>query len=197
MALGQGGQLDGGRLLSELSIKDPRMGQLLQNVIDGVNRVAKNACVSAVGDMPAPKSPDSATVNVSGEMAHISISHTGNLQRGIHYFSEITSDDPSSSGHPITVHHGTTRTPSPIVLPTARTSGSSTVNNTYKIETYAQYPGGPPSEKTLARTTTGATTFQMGGSTNMSLLPGHGSGTSTDNGGQRGEGFGKFQSRKG
>ena len=51
MATTQGGQLDGGRLLSELSIKDPRMGQLLQNVIDGVNRVAKNSGVSAVGDV--------------------------------------------------------------------------------------------------------------------------------------------------
>jgi len=195
MSNSQGGKLDGGTLLNRIALKNPELGQLLQDVIDGVNHVATNASVSAVGDVSAPKAPDSVSVNVAGEMAHISINHTGELNRGIHYFSEITSDDPACAGQPITVHHGATRTPSPIVLPTTRTSGTSTVPNNYKIETYAQYPGGPPSAKVLAKTTTGSTSFKMGGSTNMSLLPGHGSGTASNNGGQRGQGFGSFQHR--
>ena len=195
MGKSQGGKLDGGTLLNRITLKNPELGQLFQDVIDGVNRVATNASVSAVGDVSAPKAPDAVTVNVAGEMAHISISHTGELNRGCHYFSEITSDDPASKNQPITVHHGVTRTPSPITLPTNRTSGSSTVPHNYKIETYAQYPGGPPSAKVVAKTTSGATTFQMGGSTTMSLLPGHGSGTAANSGGQHGQGFGISQKR--
>ena len=70
MATGQGGSFNGGRLLSEISQKDPRLGQLLQNIVDAVNTSAKNAGVSPVGDIQAPKAPDSVKVNVSGEMAH-------------------------------------------------------------------------------------------------------------------------------
>ena len=138
------GQLDGSSLLAEIFAKDPRHGQLLQNIIDAVNKVAQNAGVSATGEIPAPKAPDSVSVTTAGEMMHVSISHGGRLQRGVKYFSEIaasTSGEPVFS-QPIVKDHGTSRTPEPFSLPTKDATGHP---YSYHVRSYAQNPGGPPS----------------------------------------------------
>lgn len=190
MATTQGGQLDGGRLLSELSIKDPRMGQLLQNVIDGVNRVAKNSGVSAVGDVSAPKAPDSVSVNTAGEMMHISINHSGALQRGVRYFSEVSTTP--SFNQPLVIDHGTSRTSHPITLPTNDASGNT---QSYYVRSYAQDPGGPPSSPYTVGGVGSPTAHTMSGSTSMTLLSSHGSGTAPNHGQSAAQGLGKFQSR--
>ena len=185
----QAGQLDGGRLLAELAIKDPRHGQLIQNIIDGVNQGFKNAGVSAIGDNSPPKSPDTVSVKVAGEMLHVSINHSGPLQRNVRYFSEI-SNNPNFS-QPLVIDHGTSRTSHPIPLPTFADDG--TTRHQYYVRSYAQNPGGPPSAPTVVGGLGSPTAFQMAGSTAMTPLPSQGSGTAPNNGQSAGQGLGRFQ----
>ncbi len=183
----QAGQLDIGQFIGEIRSKDPHLATTLQTITDGINQVSKNAAVGAVGDIAAPKPPDAVTVKTSGEMMHVQISHTGPVQRNIQYFTEISSNA-SLAGAPIVVAHGSSRTPSPIILPTYQDGG--TTKHTYTVRSYAQYPGSPPSAYVYAQGT-----FQMNGSTVMTLLPSTGSGTAPNTGQSAGQGLGKFQTR--
>lgn len=185
-----GGNLDGGRLLNEVSLKDPRLGQLLQNVIDGVNRLGVNTGASPVGDVQAPKPPDSVSVKVAGEYMHVSISHGGPVERGIRYFTEVSTTP--SFGQPIVIDHGSSRTPHPFPLPTKNDSGATV---TYYVRSYAQNPGGPPSEPTVVGGVGSPTGFTMSGSTQLTLLPSSGSGTAPNNGQSAGQGLGRNQRR--
>jgi hypothetical protein len=187
----QGGDLDGGRELAMVEQKDPLLGKLARTIIKGINTLAKNTATSATGEIAAPKPPDSVSVKVSGEMAHFSISHGGQLQRNVRYFTEISPfGDPSAQ--PIVVDHGTSRTSHPITLPTMDDDGNIT---TYAAHSYAQYLSSQPSSPTPARTSTGETTFTMAGTTRMTLLPSTGSGTAANTGQQAGSGLGKVQQR--
>lgn len=186
----QAGKLEGGRLLAEVANQNPRVGQLFQNVLDGINRFAINAGFSPVGDVSPPKAPDSVNVKVSGELMHIAINHTGPVNRGIRYFSEIATSP--SFGQPIVVDHGSSRTSHPIPLPT-NDDGSNPV--TYYVRSYAQNPGGPPSAPTVVGGVSSPTGFTMGGATAMTLLPSTGSGTAPSTGQSAGQGLGSFQRR--
>lgn len=184
---GQSGQIDGGSLLASLWAKDPDLAQTLQTIVDGANKIAQNAGVSATGDITPPKAPDTVAVKVSGELMHVAITHNGPLQRGIRYFSEISND--SSFGQPIVIDHGTSRTSHPIPLPTFPDGGGTKTG--YHVRSYAQNPGGPPSGKTVAQ----GGPFTMGGTTQMTLLPSTGSGTAPSTGQSAGQGLGNNQSR--
>jgi hypothetical protein len=186
------GQLDIGGLQAEIQSKDPRHAQVHQDLADGINRLAVNLASSATGDIPAPKSPDSVAVATGGEFMHIAISHSGQLARNIHYFSEI-STTPNFS-QPIVIDHGSSRTSHPFPLPTFPNGGGSKTN--YYVRSYAQYPGGPPSAPTVAGGLGSPTAFQMGGSTQLTLLPSNGSGTAPNNGQAAGAGLGRTQRRQ-
>lgn len=190
------GQLDGSREIIEVSNRDGRLASLLQRMIDGINKVATNSGTSAVGRLPAPKSPDSVQVSVptSGELMHISVTHNGSINQGINYFTEIATNP--SFGQLSTVmihHHGTSRTPPPIHLPTFQKDGITKYN--YYVRTLAQYPGGDPSQPTVVGGLGNPTPFQMNGTTSMDLLPCNGSGTSPSNGAAIGAGFGRVTNR--
>lgn len=189
--MAQGGQLDGGQFLNELSLSNPKLARLIQDVIDGVNRTATNAGVSATGEVSPPKAPDAVTVKVAGEMMHVSISHSGPVERGVQYFTEIHTSP--SFGQPIVSHPGTSRTPPPFPLPTYPDGGGSKTN--YYVRAYVQNPGGPPSPVTVAGGVGSPTAFNMNGSTQMTLLASHGSGTAPNTGQSAGQGLGKFQKR--
>lgn len=185
------GQLDGGEFLAELASKDPRQAQMIQYMIDGINRVAKAAGVSATGDVPPPKGPDSVSVKTAGEMLHVSINHSGPVERGIRYFTEIHTTP--SFDRPIVEDHGTSRTRTPYSLPTFLDDGMTKAK--YYVRVITQNPGGPPSEPFVVGGPSNPTAFEMNGSTSMTLLPSNGSGTAPNNGQSAGQGLGKFQSR--
>jgi hypothetical protein len=92
-------------------------------------------------------------------------------------------------------HHGTSRTPPPIVLPTYLDDGLTKA--TYYVRSYAQYPGSKPSAWTTVGGSGSPTGFQMGGSTAMTLLQSNGSGTAPNNGQSAGQGLGNFQTSNG
>ena len=183
------GQLDGGGNQAEVASRDPRHAQVHQDIIDSINRLAASVGASPTGEIPAPKAPDTVSVKTAGELMHISINHSGQLQRNVRYFSEI-SDSPSFA-QPIVVDHGTSRTSHPIPLPTYADDG--VTKATYYVRSYAQYPGSPPSPPTIVGGQGSPTAFQMAGSSAMTMLPSQGSGTGPNNGQSAGQGLGKFQ----
>lgn len=195
---GVGGNLDLGRELAELEQSNPALGRVLRRLQEGVNTLAKNTAASATGETKAPQPPSTVQLAQSGEYLHFSIDHPGELQRGVTYFTEIHSDDPATAGKPIVYHHGSSRTPPPLQLPSKRfdpVSGTNVFIN-YSTQHYAQYPSSQPSSPIAGRIPgTGATTFQMTGGTVMSLLPSTGSGTASNTGQQKAQGLGKVQQR--
>ncbi len=183
------GGLSGGREITEVSQQNGRLGSLLQRMIDGINWVGTATGTGATGQIPPPKSPDSVSVTTGGEMMHISITHNGNLQRGIKYFSEISTNPQFGQLSPvIIVDHGASRTSHPITLPTNDSNGNT---QKYYVRSYAQYPGSEPSPATVVGGLGSPTAFTMSGSTHMTLQSCNGSGTGPSNGSSLGQGNGK------
>jgi hypothetical protein len=115
--------------------------------------------------------------------------HNQEVNKGIHYFSEV--DTSPSFTNPHVIHHGTSRTGF-LSLPT---NNSSNVKQTYYLRSYAQYPGSDPSKPTVHGNLGGVIGIQMGGTSQTSLLPSTGSGTASPNGSQGGHGFGVVLTR--
>jgi len=181
-------QLPGNDLLSQIENENPKLGQYLrQYLVPAVSRTAQNAAVSPTGSVAAPQPPSAVNVAAFGEMVHVSHQDNSPVNRGINYFTEIGVDDPSFR-QPIVYHHGTSRTPPPFSLPSLISGGGSPVSHQYYFQGYSQYPGGPPSAKTVYNN---GQPITLTGSTVGTPLPSTGSGTASGNGTQGGQGFGK------
>jgi hypothetical protein len=182
--------LTGGSFLNEIFQSDPRLGTLLQRMISGINNVAKNSGVAPVGQVAAPTPPDSVNVSAAGELMHVSITHNAPVNRGINYFTEVSTNPAFSQ--PMVIHHGTSRTPTPFSLPTKDGTGA---NHSFYVRSYAQYPGSEPSAPVVYGGSSSPTAVTMGGSTQLTLLASTGSGTAPANGQSAGQGFGKQPTR--
>lgn len=192
---GKNSLLDGGQELSKITQRDFDNGSLLQRIISAINTMGVNAGVLPVGKVIPPNPIDSVTVKgtmntdntlvtAPGEQLHWTITHNQSVNKHVNYFSEI--DTSSSFTQPHVIHHGASRSGF-TTLPTNNDSG---IQQTYYLRSYAQYPGGDPVKPTVYGGLTGPIKIQMGGSTNMTLLPSTGSGTAAANGTQGGKGFG-------
>ncbi len=180
--------LPGNDLLAQIENENPKLGQYLRNyLVPAISTTAKNAAVSPIGSVAAPDAPSAVNVSSFGEMVHVSHEDNSTLNRGINYFTEIGVDDPHFT-RPIVYHHGTSRTPPPFSLPSLISGGGSPVSHKYYFQGYSQYPGGPPSAKTVYNNGAAVT---LSGSTVGTPLPSTGSGTASGTGTQGGQGFGK------
>jgi hypothetical protein len=216
---GSGGDISGGQELIQVQQSSASLGRLLGRMITGINQLAKNTSASATGEVPAPKPPDSVSTSVSGEYLHISISHGGQLNRGVRYFSEIGVNDPKFS-QPIVIDHGTSRTSHPFPLPTGvanpnfnpaqpvSADNQMVIPTNYFVRSYAQYGASQPSRPTVVGGIASPTAINMGGLTQnadgfvtqftpTNLLPSTGSGTAPNTGQAAGQGLGKFPTRTG
>ena len=203
MALAQqklNAQLEGGQELASVNQRDPYAGSLFSRIVEAVNTLAKNAGVAAVGKVPPPHPIDAINISAPApsngmisiphsEVLHWTIQHNQEVQKGVHYFSEI--DTSPAFTNPHVIHHGTSRT-GLLSLPT---NNSSNVKQTYYLRSYAQYPGSDPCKPTVLGGLSGAIGIQMGGTSQTSLLPSTGSGTAAPNGSQGGHGFGVVLTR--
>lgn len=162
---------------------------LRRHVVPGIETTAQNAAVSPTSQIAAPAPPESINVTTAGELMQVSITHNAPLQKGVHYITHIATNPQLSNA--IIIDHGPSRAPQHITLPTK--SGDGTKTHSYYVATIAQYPGSPPSPPTFFG---GAApkAVTMGGTTQMDIQPGTGSGTAS-NGGQTLVGLGKSQVR--
>jgi hypothetical protein len=192
MSTGVGGNLDGGRELTELEQKSPSMGRLFGRIIKAVNTLATNTASSSTGEVAAP--PPLAGVNVSvatnGELMHVTLNHPGQVQRNSRYITEIHTDP--SFGTPVIIHDsGASRTLAPFHLPTTSSTGAP---HQYFVRAGSQNPSGQPSNFTVAGGASSPTAFTMHGTSAMDFSQPQGSGTGP-NSGQGGQGLGKVQQR--
>lgn len=181
--------LPGNDLLIQIEHENPKLGMYLrQYLVPAVQRTASNAAVGPSGNIPAPAPPESINVTTAGELMQVVVNHTAPIQKGVNYLTHISTNPQFSNA--IILDHGASRTPPHINLPT-KDSGGNTHN--YYVATIAQYPGSPPSAPTYFGGSA-PTPVMMGGTTEMDIQPGTGSGTAS-NGGQTFTGLGKSQVR--
>lgn len=190
MSGSQKGILSGGRALTKWVQENPTQGSLLQKIITSINTLASNTGSSAVGRSTPPPPINALNVKVSGEYAHVTIDHSGDIQQGVHYFVEAANNANFIGAHPI--HFGTSRTRDPIHLAANDDDGAP---QKWYLRGYAQYPGSNPSEP-VPYGGTSPTEITTTGTTNMTWHPSTGSGTASNSGQQAGWGFGKIQRRQ-
>jgi hypothetical protein len=166
-----------------------KLGQFLrQYVLPSIQQTAQNAAVSPVSQIPAPAPPESVSVNVEGELMQVVVNHTAPVQKGARHIIHVAINPQFTDAM---IHDaGASRCPPPFNLPTKDAGGN--VQN-YYVAAQVQYPGSPPSAATFYGGKTPAV-VNMGGTTEMTLLPGTGSGTAA-NGGQALVGLGVSQVR--
>jgi hypothetical protein len=183
------GKLTGGRALTRLTQQNPELGTLFQRIINGVNTLADNTASSAVGRLSPPPPINALNVKMAGEYAHVTITHTGDIQQGVHYFVEAANNKDFIGAHPI--HFGTSRTRDPIHL-AALTDGGD--DQQWYLRGYAQYPGSDPSTP-VNYGGPSPTAISPTGTTRLTWQPSTGSGTASNNGQQAAWGFGRIQRR--
>jgi hypothetical protein len=179
----------GNDLLSQIEDENPKLGQYLRNyVVPAIQTTAQNAAVDPVSSLPAPAPPESVNVTTSGELMQVTINHSAPITKGVQYITHIATNPQFTNA--IILDHGSSRNPPHINLPTKDSAGNT---HSYYIGTVVQYPGSPPSAPTYYG---GAQpkAVTMGGTTQMDIQPGTGSGTAA-NGGQTFVGLGKSQVR--
>lgn len=179
----------GNDLLSQIENESPKLGQYLRRyIVKAIQDTAKAAAVAPHGNIQAPTAPESISVTTAGELAQVVVNHTAPIQKGVQYLTHVATNPQFTNA--IIIDHGSSRTPPHINLPTKDAGG---VNHKFYFATIAQYPGSPPSAPTYF----GGASPQpvtMGGTTQMDVQPGTGSGTAS-NGGQTFVGLGKSQVR--
>lgn len=184
------GNLSGGRALTRLMNSDAITGSLVQKIITAVNNMGRNSGVSPTGQLPAPPAPESLSVKASGGYVHAVITHNAPIQKPMNYFVEYDTSPDFTQPH--VVDYGTSRTHHPWPLPANDDAGNP---QSWHFRTYAQLPGSQSSARTVFGGASGATPVNVGGSTNMTMIPSTGSGTASPNGTQGGQGFGNTSVR--
>ena len=193
----QGVALDGGRELAVLRQNDPLQGTLIGRIIDALNRLATNVAASPNGELPPPEPVDLITVKgtlagntltAPGEILHFVHTHNAPINRGIHYITEASANDPNfSNPHQIL---DTTSRSGFVHLPANDDTNTPVA---YYVRVTAQYPGSGPTRPTVYGGLQGATKILMTGTTSMSLLTSQSGGTAKP--GQGGQGLGVVRSR--
>ena len=197
--LGKNAQLEGGQELTAITRRDFENGTLLDRIISAVNSLAKNLGATSVGKLPPPPPVDAIqvqgtqvknTFTCPSEILHWTITHNQSIDKGVHYFSEISTSPNFSAPH--VVHHGTSRSGF-LSLPTFFNDGATV--QTYYLRSYPQYPGSDPQKPTVFGGLASPLKIQMTGISATTLLSSTGSGTASSAGMQGGKGFGDVLTR--
>ena len=186
MSSNKGSDLIGGQELNAVFQEDANAGHLWQRTINAINSLGRQFGIAPRGKLSPPPPIGSVAVKVSGDMMHVQIQDYAEIQKGIHYFTEV--DTNPSFTKPIVIAHGPSRCPAPFPLPTNNDAGDTP--QTYYVRSYSQYPGSDPSAPVLYGGKS-PVAVQMSGFTNLTLLSSTGSGTAAGTGQQGGQGFGK------
>lgn len=169
----------------------PELGKYLATALERIekacNVLGTNTGVDPTGaKLPAPSPIQQFSVKSDGNgTIHGVISDNNEIQRGIHYFVEHSTDPDFT--RPTVVHLGASRTMVPLTLPHMDDDGN-VIN--YYFRAFSQYPGSDPGEKIHFGGDT-PTAVNAGGAVQMSLFPSTGSGTAQNSGEEGGSGFGK------
>ena len=190
--------LEGSQELTAVQSKDFNAGNLFARIIDSVNSLAKNIGAAAVGKLDPPTPIQSIQVSgtqngnvitVPSEILHLTLNHTQEVNKGVQYIHEISTESNFLAPHVIDT--GCSRSLF-VHLPANDSTGKPQV---YFHRAYAQYHGSDPNQPTVLGGLAAPTKILMTGSSNTTLLQSTGSGTASPQGTQGGHGLGKVLTR--
>jgi hypothetical protein len=145
--------LDGGQELATISQKDFNHGSILKRIIEAVNSLALNVGASAVGKLPPPAPVDSIqvsgtqngnTITCPSEHLHFTVTHNSELQKGVQYIHEISTEPNFLAPH--IIDSGCSRSVF-THLPALQADG--VTPNEYYLRSYPQYHGSDPQKPTV------------------------------------------------
>lgn len=168
--------LDVGHQLAYVRSMDPKLAELLQQIVTAVNQTAINTATDPTVTLPPPSKIADFQVTAANGYAHVGITDHAPLQKGVQYFVEY-GKDPSFQGA-YTEHLGPSRNK---ILAVG--------DGQFYYRAFHQYTGSERSEPVAFGGNT-PTLVAGGGPALPTLLPSSGSGTGTSNGQQPGSGIG-------
>jgi hypothetical protein len=194
---GRNSDLSGGQELSKLTQKDFDNGSLLKRIIEAVNSVARHASVAAVGKVDPP--PPINSIQVQGaysgnvitapsEHLHFTVTHTGELNKGVQYIHELSTDPNFRDENTHIIDGGCSRSAF-VHLPTYLNDG--VTKQEYYLRSYSQYHGSDAQKPTVLGGLASPTKIIMTGNSPSTLLSSTGSGTANT----RGQGLGVVLTR--
>lgn len=177
--------IDRSGFLKEIKNRDPKLGMLLEQMIDGVDGVANHLGVDPTGKLQPPDPPKAINVKAGSDHVHVTIEDPSNVRKGVQYHVEYSVNDPSF-GTPHVEHLGPSR--GRVLNLPAKDDAGAPIN--YTFQAYAQYHGSDPSDKVVFGGKFSATAVQLSGASRLTLLPSRGSGTAPPDGSRGGQGLG-------
>lgn len=168
----------------------PYLGDALRRIQEAILLTGKNTGTDPHGTLPPPPVIQNLDVKTDPNgLVHAVINDGNEVNRGVHYFVEYSTDKAFSKPH--VVHLGASRSMQPLILPSKDDNGNP---QTFYFRAYSQYPGSHPNTPVHFGGTT-PTPVTPGGNFQMTLIPSTGSGTAQNSGEQGGSGFGRVLTR--
>ena len=179
--------LDASQFLNEIRNKDPHLGKLLEQLIEGLNGISNHVGVDPTGKV-APPDPHQALNVVAGtDHVHVTITDNSQVKKNVQHFVEWSTDPAFGPGNAHVEHLGSSREK---VLALPAKDGTGAVIQ-YYFKSYGQYLGSDPqSEHKFFGTPLAPTPVTLTGASQLTLLPAVGSGTGRPDGSESGSGLG-------
>lgn len=178
--------LDAHQFLNEIRNKDPHLGKLLEQLIDGLNGVSNHIGVDPTGKVAPPDPHQALNISAGSDQVHVTITDNSQIRKNVNYFVAWSANDPAfQNAHvePLGPSRGK-------ILPLPAKDGSG-VPIQYYFKSYGQYVGSDPqSEHTFFGPKFAPTPVTLTGASTLALLPSTGSGTGKPDGSQSGAGLG-------
>lgn len=179
--------IDGSQFLKEIRSKDPHLGLLLEQIIDGVNGTANHIGVNPNGQVAPPPPLEALEVKANNGDVHVSLTHNSPIGKNIRYFVEASVDPTFQNVDPAHVFDLGTSRGLFTRLPAMDDDGNP---QNWHFRAYPQYQGSEAGEKTYFGTMVNPTPVATGGTTQLTPLKSKGSGTAAPDGSQGGQGLG-------
>lgn len=183
--------LDASQFLNEIRNRDPHLGKLLEQLIDGLNGISNHLGVDPKGKAQPPDPHQAINVVAGTDHVHVTITDNSQVKKNVQNFVEWSANDPSFS-NPHVEDLGASRGR---VLALPAKDGTGTVIS-YYFKSYGQRFGSDAQSKhTFFGTRFAPTPVTLTGASQLTLLPSAGSGTGKSDGSQSGSGLGTVLER--
>ena len=183
--------IDGSQFLKEVKNRDPHLGLLLEQMIDGINGTAQHLGVNPNGKLDPPAPLQDFQVNAGDGQVHVQLTDASAVKKNVQYFVEYSKDPSFATSY--VEHLGASRN-RVIALPAMDQASNP---HTFYFKAYSQYLGSDAQSNHAVfggkYTPTGVS---VTGNTKLDLLDTRGAGTAFPNGSQSGYGLGTVLERE-
>lgn len=182
--------IDGSQFLKELRSRDPHLGLLLEQIIDGVNGIGNHAGIDPLGKTEPPAPLQGINIAAGDSHVHVALTDHSPVRKNVQYFIEWSKDPSFATRH--VEHLGASRE-RVLALPAKDGSGNP---QQYYFRAYSQYLGSDPqSEHAVYGGKYTPTAVTLSGASQLDLLSPTGSGTGLPDGSGQAAGLGEVLER--